>query len=207
MSGRTRRVVRPMPQAVGRRRGERGMVLIMVLVVLLIMFLAGTGVMRASDTANVLAGNFSFQQAAVQASDRALTDALTMIANRVSAGSGNTTVNNQYLAVAESSVDARGVPTSVSWADVACVDEKGVVANCAADTGSYRVQYVVERMCSSNPDLADIADIRGKCEYDASATALSASTIGLHYRVLIRVRGPRGTEAWFEAMVSGPAST
>ena len=30
---------------------------------------------------------------------------------------------------------------------------------------------------------------------------------GLRYRVLIRVRGPRGTESWFEAMVSGPAST
>lgn len=204
---RPRRLPRPLPCAIPRRRRERGMVLIMVLVVLLIMFLAGTGVMRASDTANVLAGNFSFQQAAVQASDRALTDALTLIANRAAGGAGNTTVDNQYLAVAESAVDARGVPAAVSWADVACIDEKGVVADCAADTGNYRVQYVVERMCSSNPDLADIADIRGKCEHDASATALSASTIGLHYRVLIRVRGPRGTEAWFEAMVSGPAST
>ena len=207
MTGRPRHAPRRPVRAMARR-GERGMVLIMVLVVLLIMFLAGTGVMRASDTANVLAGNFSFQQAAVQASDRALTDALTMIANRVAGGSGNTTVNNQYLAVAETAVDGRGVPTAVSWADVSCVDEKGaLVADCAANTGRYRVQYVVERMCSSSPDLSDIADIRARCEHDASATALSASTIGLHYRVLIRVRGPRGTEAWFEAMVSGPAST
>jgi type IV pilus assembly protein PilX len=51
----------------GPRRQQRGMVLIVVLVVLMMMFLAGVGVMRAADTGNVLAGNFSFQQAAVQA--------------------------------------------------------------------------------------------------------------------------------------------
>src|SRR6185369_7466358 len=111
---------------------------------------------RAADTANVLSGNFSFQEAAVQASDRALSDALTAIANRVAGGAGNTTVNNHYLAVADPVVDAHGVPVSVSWTDVACVDQKGVlVADCATDNGNYRVQYVVERMCSSNPDLAD----------------------------------------------------
>ena len=44
--------------------------------------------MRAADTGNVIAGNFSFQQAATQASDRALTDALTVVANRVADGSG-----------------------------------------------------------------------------------------------------------------------
>jgi type IV pilus assembly protein PilX len=204
--------------AICRRRGsafhaqrpgnQRGMVLIVVLVVLVLMFLAGTGVMRAAGTANVIAGNFSFQQAAMQASDRAITDALTVVANRVAGGAGNTGVNNQYLPIRDATVDSRGVPASINWNNVSCVDDKGVlIANCAAETGNYRVQYVVERMCSSNPDFADIADIRSKCEYEASDSALSAASVGLRYRVLIRVRGPRGTESWFEAMVSGPAST
>jgi hypothetical protein len=90
---------------------------------------------------------------------------------------------------------------------VRCSFCTALIADCSADTGNYRVQYVVERLCSSNPTLTDIDDIRGKCEYEPSTTALSASSIGLRYRVLIRVRGPRGTESWFEAMVSGPAST
>jgi type IV pilus assembly protein PilX len=110
--------------------------------------------------------------------------------------------------VRSTSLDARGIPTAIDWTTVACRDEKGdLLTGCAAATGSYRVQYMVERMCSANPDLANISDIRSKCEYDASALALSAASIGLHYRVLIRVRGPRGTETWFEAMVSGPAAT
>lgn len=192
----------------GRPGNQRGMVLIVVLVVLMLTFLAGAGVIRAADTGNVIAGNFSFQQAAVQASDRAITDALTVVANRVAGGSGNTAVANQYLPVRGTPVNALGVPTSITWTSVPCVDEKGVlVSDCAAETGNYRVQYVVERMCSSSPALTDIADIRAKCEYEASATATSALSIGLRYRVLIRVRGPRGTESWFEAMVSGPAST
>jgi type IV pilus assembly protein PilX len=189
-------------------RKDRGMVVIVVLVVLAITFLAGMSIMRAADTGNVIAGNFSFQQAASQASDRALTDALTVVANRVAGGMGNTTVANQYLAVKDTTVDALGVPASVNWATVPCVDEKGVlVANCEAEAGNYRVQFVIERMCSSNPTFTDITDIRAKCEYEASATALSASSIGLRYRVLIRVRGPRGTERWFESVISGPAST
>lgn len=187
---------------------QGGMVLLVVLVVLAITFLAGMGVMRAADTGNVIAGNFSFQQGAVQASDRALTDALTVVANRVADGAGNTAVSNQYLPTRDTTVDSLGVPSSVNWTTVPCVDEKGVlIADCAADTGNYRVQYVVERMCNSNPAFADITDIRAKCEYEASDSALTASSIGLRYRVLIRVRGPRGTERWFEAMVTGPAST
>ena len=195
-------------EAGGRRGKEGGMVLIVVLVVLTLMFLAGTGVMRAADTGNVIAGNYSFQQGAMQASDRAITDALTVIANRVAGGAGNTAATNQYLAVSDTTVNALGVPTAITWANVPCVDEKGVlISDCAAETGKFKVQYIVERRCSSSPDLSDITDIRAKCEYEASDTALDASSIGLRYRVLIRVRGPRGTESWFEAMVSGPAAT
>src|SRR6185436_14610788 len=97
-------------------RRERGMVLIVVLVVLAVTFLAGIGVMRAADTGNVVAGNFSFQQAAAQASDRALTDALTVVANRVAGGAGNTAVVNQYLPLRSTPVNSLGIPTSITWA-------------------------------------------------------------------------------------------
>jgi type IV pilus assembly protein PilX len=206
-----------------QQRGQRGLVLLVVMVVLGLMFLAGLGVMRAADTGNVISGNFAFQQAAVQASDRAITDALTVVANRATGGNGNTAVANQYLNVRSTTLDSRGIlcgssctstaiatPAQISsvWDTVPCVTERGVlIANCALDAGNYRVQYMVERMCSSNPTFTDINDIRAKCEYEASASALSASSIGVRYRVLIRVRGPRGTESWFEAMLSGPAST
>lgn len=191
-----------------RRNGQQGMVMIVVLVVLVLTLLAGMSVMNAVQTGNAMAGNFSFRQSAMQASDRALTDALTGVANRVAGGQGNAAVANRYLPVIDPAVNSLGVPSAINWTLVPCVDEKGaLVTDCTADTGGFRVQYVVERRCSANPDFADIADIRSRCEYEPRVAAVSASTVALRYRVLIRVRGPRGTESWFEAMVSGPAST
>jgi Tfp pilus assembly protein PilX len=190
----------------GRRR-QQGVVLIAVLVVLMLTLLGGIGVMQAVQTGNAMAGNFSFRQAAMQASDRAVSDAMTQLANRVAGGAGNTAVANLYLPTT-GAVDATGVPTSVNWASVPCVDEKGaLVGNCATDSGNYRVQYVIERRCSAAPDFSNIASIRAVCEYEPRDAAVSAATIALRYRVVIRVRGPRGTESLFEAVVSGPAST
>lgn len=192
----------------GSQRRQKGMVLLVALIVLALMSIASLSVLRAADTGNVIAGNYSFQQAAVQASDRALTDALNTLAALAVGNTANADVNNRYFATKQSPLDAHGIPTAINWAAVTCVDPSGAnVANCATDAGNYRIQYVIERMCSSNPDMSSITDIRAKCEYEASATALSASSISVRYRVLIRVRGPRGTEGWFEAMVSGPAST
>lgn len=196
-------------RATGRTR-QRGLVLIVALVVLGLMSLAGIGVLRATDTGNVIAGNFSFQQAAVQASDRALTDAVNILATLVVANAGNTAVANRYLPIQATALDARGMPSAVDWSAVTCTNPIGAIVDCDVDDGTYRVQYVVERMCSANPDLGDIASIRAVCQYEFAPIAggsPSAANTPLRYRVLMRVRGPRGTEGWFEAMVSGPAST
>jgi type IV pilus assembly protein PilX len=188
-------------------RRERGMVLVVVLAVLALMFLAGIGVLRITGTGNVVAANFSFQQQATLASDRAITDALNTLAGIVPSGGGNNPVANRYVNV-EQAVDAKGIPTTINWANVTCVDETGVVVtDCAADSGKFRVQYFIERRCSSNPDFTSLPDIRAKCEYEPTTSAAGAATIALRYRVLIRVRGPRGTDGYYEAMVSGPAST
>lgn len=189
------------------QRRARGMVLLVVLVVLALMLLAGAGAMRSVDTGNVISGNFSFQQAAMQAADRAFTDALNTAAARVPSGGGNSDVTNRYYATRQSTLDSRGFPAAIDWNSVGCVTPSGmVISDCAADSGEYRVQYVIERLCSASPDLTNINDVRAKCEYEAS-NAPSAFAIALRYRVMVRVRGPRGTEQWFEGMVSGPATS
>lgn len=190
------------------RQRQGGAVLLVAAVVLALMFLASLGVLRAADTGNLISGNYAFQQASTQASDRAIGDALTQLQTLVVSGGANTAVANRYLALKDTAVDSRGIPSAVDWSAVACVDPNGTsITNCAADSGGYRIQYVIERQCASNPTFANIADIRAKCEYEPSAGALSASSIGVRYRILVRVRGPRGTEGWFESVVSGPAST
>lgn len=187
---------------------QRGAVLLVAAVVLALMALASLGVLRSADTGNLIAGNYSFQQAAMQASDRAVGDAMARLQAVVVGGGGNTNVDNVYFSTKQTPVDARGVPTVIDWDDVPCIDPDGVgVPTCGADNGNYRIQYVIERLCASNPTLADINDIRAKCEYEPAVGALSAQSIGLRYRVLARVRGPRGTLGWYESVVSGPGTS
>ncbi len=192
-----------------KRQGpQQGLVLLVVLVALALLLLAGAGAMRSIDSGNVIAGNFSFQRAAAQAADRALTDAINAAASTVAGGGGNTAVANRYYSTRQTATDSRGFPSVIDWTSVACVDPQGAsVTSCGTDSGEYRVQFVIERMCSSNPTLTDINDIRAKCEYEANIGAGSAYSIPLRYRVVTRVRGPRGTESWFEAMFSGPATS
>lgn len=187
---------------------QRGVVLLAVLVVLGLLLLAGLGVMRTVDTGNVIAGNYSFQQQAVQASDRAITDALNTLAGIVGGGGGNSNVANRYYQLRQTPLDDRGFPSAINWNDVTCTNEIGqVVSDCAADAGNYRVQYVIERLCSAQPVLTDVTSLRANCEYEADAAATSAVLVAVRYRILIRVRGPRNTDGWFEAVVSGPSST
>jgi Tfp pilus assembly protein PilX len=189
-------------------RAQQGLVLLVVLVALALLLLAGAGAMRSIDSGNVIAGNFTFQRAAAQAADRSLTDAMNAAAATIAGGGGNTAVANRYYSTRQTGTDSRGFPSTIDWTSVACVDPEGAsVSNCGGDSGEYRVQFVIERMCSSNPTLTDVSDIRAKCEYEASVDAVSAYNIPLRYRVITRVRGPRGTESWFEAMFSGPANS
>lgn len=186
---------------------QRGVVLFVTLVVLVLMTLATVAVVRSMDTANVIAGNFAFKQAGMQASDRAITDAMNMLANIVQDGGGSTDLANRYFHLRQTSLDALGVPTTINWSNVACVDERGVaVTACDTDLGMYRIQYYIERQCDADPDVTNIQSIKTHCDYEVRQSSPSEQ-IAVRYRVIVRVRGPRNATGMYEVMVSGPATT
>ena len=162
------------------RRSQHGAVLFVVLMVLSLLLLAGLGVMRTVDTGNVIAGNYSFKQAAVQASDSAVTDAMNGLASIVVAGGGNANVANRYYQLRQTTLDSRGFPTAVNWNNVACANEIGQsISDCEASVGNYRVQYVIERLCLAQPTLSDVTSLRANCEYEAASSATTATAVAL----------------------------
>lgn len=190
---------------------QQGLVLMLVLIVLGILALAGAAVMRSVDTGNTIAGNHSFQQGAMHASEQAMAASMGFLRARVASGDGNTTQQNAYYATRQTALDARGFPTGINWDAVACVDERGVVAtgSCNANDGRYKVQFVVERLCTANPAAGSVQDLRAVCEHDVDAAAAVVPVadprqIPVHYRVIVRVRGPRNSDNWYEALVAGP---
>ncbi len=200
-----------------RARTQRGAVLFVTLVVLVLMSYAAVSVVRSTDTGNLIAGNFAFKQATMQVSDRAINHATDFLRDVIVKGVvvPNVSIVNRYASTraAPAALNSKGVPTALNWANVPCIPSTGVidvtlpaVANCENLTGDYRLQYFIERQCDSNPNLTSAMDIKTKCSFVfSSGTAIS--DISIYYRVIIRARGPRGTEGLYEVMLSGPATS
>jgi len=51
------------------RRGQRGIVIFIALIALVVMMIAGLALMRSVDTGNLIAGNLAFRQRAVHSAD------------------------------------------------------------------------------------------------------------------------------------------
>ncbi|NMG00706.2 hypothetical protein GPA27_25315 [Aromatoleum toluolicum] len=199
MSRRSRRV----PAAVH----ASGAVLIIALVVLALMSLAAASVIRSTDTGTLVAGNLAFRQATTHASDVAVDRAWEELVQ------GTYTGKAYYYGTRQTAspdfTTAAAVASAVVWDSnaVPCTDERGMTVDCAAETGGFRIQYLIERQCETAPDVSDVNSIKARCAIDPlSASAASPGDLGVFFRVLVRARGPRGTVSFYEVMYSGPAA-
>lgn len=201
-----------------RSSAQAGVVLIVALVVLALMTLAAVSVIRSTDTGTLVAGNLAFRQATLHASDVAVDRAWEELVPKTY------TSKTYYFSTRQTNspnlTTLAGVAAASVWNSTAvpCFDERGSAVDCAADAGGYRIQYLIERQCDTDPDLADARSIMLKCSvdplYTASATAAAVAAkrevlpeeLNIYFRVIVRARGPRGTVAFYEVMVSGPAT-
>ena len=210
------------------RRAEAGVVLLIALIVLVLMSLAAAAVIRSTDTGTLVAGNLAFRQATMYAGDIAINRAVEELQS--GAYTGRTYYRSVFhfkdAAGKPNFKDAARIASDAIWEStgVPCIDENGRATDCAADSGNFRIQYVIERQCKSDPVLSDGEDIRSKCTVDpesaASAMAaaiankkpsdavvppIDAGTLDVYYRVIIRARGPRGGVNFYEAMLAAKA--
>lgn len=179
------------PFARARRRGQRGVSLIIALIALVALTLAGLALLRTADTSNVIAGNLSFREATVQATDVGVETAFAALANIVAtspdanapAGCGAGACN--YYPTIQA-VNAAGVPTVIDWTAVPTTSV----------SGSYGVQYVIDRLCNGPTPVTDIA---GNC-MNVAGTSVGSHKAGdvsftsaaqVYYRAVVRVTGPR----------------
>ncbi|AKU14214.1 hypothetical protein AzCIB_4321 [Azoarcus sp. CIB] len=217
---------RAFPASPRGRRAEAGVVLLIALIILVLMSLAAASVIRSTDTGTLVAGNLAFRQATMYAGDIAINRAVEELQ------SGAFTARTYYrsafyfkdAAGKPNFKDAGRIASDAIWESTAvpCIDENGRATNCATDSGNYRIQYVIERQCKSDPVLTDGEDIRSKCTVDPETVALAAADafakksgstvppieagkLDVYYRVIIRARGPRGGVNFYEAMLAAKA--
>lgn len=187
----------------GRPDRERGVVLIIALIVLVAMSLAAVALTRSVDIASIAAGNLSFKKGALSATDRGIANAV----NKFITGGplfNNTDANvgaENYFAVIQAS-DGRGIPNQLLAATPTCDTAPPAGATWVAATREC-VRYLVDRQCTqAGPwDSAHcaLAEKPGAGGGTAGATHTGATSVPL-FRVTVRVDGPRNTTSFSQAI-------
>jgi Tfp pilus assembly protein PilX len=179
-------------------RAQRGVTLVIALIVLVAMTLAGVAMMRSVDTGSIVAGNIAFRQSSVHAADQGLQSGYTYIL----ANAGTTVLYNNANDATTASIGyfSSTADDEPDWMAAATWVNAGVLNNGNADAGGNVVYYKIERMCK-NPNVApddscgstpDSTAISGE-GVDQSAPNFFTLPPATHYRVTARAVGPRNS--------------
>lgn len=210
----------PMSRNMAPLKRQQGVVLVLALIVLVAMMLAGIGMMRSVDTANLIAGNMAFKQTTIHAGDRGISDGYNLLINTAAnaksdlSNSGDvwTTPNTWYLASTTTACEVlNNCPAGQSpwwqsdanWAGAPSVSVPGA---------GITVSYLVHRMCTT-PGLGT-SDPGNTCQtFEEAGTASGGSKVvgavvfahtSVFYRITSRSVGPRNTVSFSQALVLIP---
>lgn len=189
-------------------QNERGLVLFVALIVMVVMSLAGLALIRSIDTTNLVIGNLAFRQSSILAANFAVEDAGTGLFSSVDpAGTGQIPDLTQdypqwnYYAWRQGGEDTRGVPTQLQK------KSNFGLTRVLSDGTDNQVRYVIERMCLApgvatpgNCDMMPPKQSYGDTVNENPALPLPRVPF---YRVTIRVDGPQksNTVSYVQAML------
>lgn len=191
-----------MSKRVLRRSGERGIVMIVALIVLVVMALAGVTMLRQLSSGVSIAGNVSFKENATSAADSGTEAARAWYMARDQAVLSNDNTAAGYY----SSWSASDDPSTFDWAG------GSVEVNPALNAGTGNtVRYIIHRLCASAGVLPN--DPAQRCS-DAVGKNTGPSHVGGSYgnlpitpppkpffRFTTRVDGPRNTVSYIQVLM------
>lgn len=201
------------------RRGQRGAVLIISLIVLVVMLISAAALMRSFDISLTTAGNLAFKRDLAQQSEQA---AETILARFRAGGAlvGDTARGLNDLALNYSATvlpsNPQGIPNVLLAADTA-LPAPWTGASIDAGDG-ITLLYVVDRLCvtsgagTETPDNCSVADASlqpggsssdwQRAERASVGGARGAVAQPVIYRLTIRADGPRNTQSFFQTTFS-----
>jgi type IV pilus assembly protein PilX len=195
---------------------QRGVVLFIALIVMVVMSLAALGLIRSVDTTTAVLGNLALRQAAMLPANYAVEDAAAGLfadagGPRILPAQLNSDQPLQNYFAEHSQApgwdDQYGVPLPLQTQLAA-----QAVARSFNDAASNRITYVTERMC--NPTAPNIpagnAAAESWCDMGQPKQA-PGTTVNqgnplilpqqVFYRVTVRVDGPQNTVSFLQAML------
>ena len=181
------------------KRAERGVVMFVALVVLIVMTLAGLAMLRQMSSGVSIAGNIAFKQGATAVADVGIEQARAFLT-----AAPAPTIDipaSGYYATWAGSVD----PWDATW---------NPMWNAVPDivTASGNVRFIIQRLCNSTgPSVGGAqqcseqiprsggGDTRAGCSYGTCGPTLEPHPF---FRVTARVMGPRNTVSYTQVLMN-----
>lgn len=192
---------------------QKGVVLVIALIVLVAMTLAGIALVRSIDTTNIIAGNLAFQQAARHSADTGVEAAIEWLQDTSPATLENNDSSRGYRAAM---TPTTGLTGTEYWEALSASANPCALpfaaGNCGAsalpDTAGNRVSYIIQRLCRTegNKNGAECASTSSSVlnvgNSEASGEDTFTKTTAVFYQINVRVDGPRNTVSYIQAIVS-----
>lgn len=189
---------------------QKGVVLLIALIVLVAMTLAGIALVRSVDTTNVIAGNMAFGQAATQSGDTGTEAAFTWLTTTTAiniAALYNDDATNGYAANGNNPANnpAVGQSWDAFWTQTLAARARTLPTDAAGNT----VSYVIDRLCAfAGPPTGGASCSTSPLVGAATGGSEEAGEIqivgqsSVYYRITSRIAGPRNTVSYVQAIVS-----
>jgi type IV pilus assembly protein PilX len=222
---------RPLPgRNINLPAAQRGVVLMVSLIILVALTLGGLALVRSVGTTNIIAGNLAFQQSATHASQGGIEDGISTFleANDLSFFYWDNFAQG-YAASAPSAPDpANAAAWDTYWRTT--IDPPGQVAatvavktcspdplacpNCGrvcrlpTDGAGNTVSYTIQRLCQvpGEPTSSQCASGAQKSTLVGASLAAGAVTLPMivqyYYRITTRTVGPRNTVSYVQTIVA-----
>jgi type IV pilus assembly protein PilX len=197
----------PLRGAMRNADRERGTVLLIALILLVVLTLAGIALVRSVSTSNVIAGNLAFQQAATHSADSGIETAVAFL----EANSGGTTLHASDLVGATRYVALRQDPApGVSWDNywTSTLAGSGAVNTLPTDAAGNTVSYVIHRLCNGTGAPTYPGCSASPVDTGAGGNSMGAGVVQLnsprqiYYRITARVTGPRNTLSYVQVVIA-----
>jgi Tfp pilus assembly protein PilX len=192
--------MKPMPSTRRGRPGQRGVVLFVALIVLIVMTLAGLALLRQMGAGTSIAGNIAFKESATYIADRGAEVGLQYIQLPTT----DLTVNTPAAGYAATWVDGLD-PTALNWGPNSLALADDPIIRDIAQTGNS-ADVIVQRLCQNVGSAlapaqrcSDILVPGTGCSH--IPPSLCPPTPTPFYRVTTRVLGPRGTVSYTQVLM------
>lgn len=184
-----------------RLRRQRGVVMFVALIVMVVMALSALALIRSVDTTTAVVGNLGFRQASVLPANVAVEEAVAaLFEKKTIADPTQHQPAENYFATKQAGEDSRGIPVQLQK------KSNFTLARVLAPDGDNQVRYVIERMCFkleapsiTHCDMTLPAEGLGTT---IEPGKLSGALIQMpFYRLTVRVDGPRNTASFVQVML------